>query len=549
MKPDAGRPQFRRPEQRRCAVYTRKSSDEGLDQEFNSLDAQREACSAYVKSQSGEGWRLLPAPYDDGGCSGGTMDRPALRRLLADIEAGRIDIIVVYKIDRLTRSLTDFARMVEIFDRHGVSFVSVTQAFNTTTSMGRLTLNVLLPFARFEREVTGERIRDKIAASKAKGMWMGGVLPIGYDRPIHGSRTLVVNETEAALVRRIFASYLDLGSVHALEHQLQREGIVSKRHVSSTGRETGGQPFSRGALFHLLRNRLYLGEIRHGDTYHPGLHPAIVDATLFDAVQHRLDGNARKRKSARESVARSALTGRIFDADGHPMSPTFAYGKGGRLYRYYVSAPLQQGARRSAGDTGPRRASGPALEESLATALRRLMPEDMRMDVDPLARILRIEVLRDGVEVVLPITLLRRLEPRLATGEQAAVDPADPTHLRLELPLRLSTHRGRTEILAAAPRPRKADPVLVAALRSAQQMFMRGTQGRPTLDAAPDTSHRRRLVRLAFLAPDLQRAILAGEQPENLTLARFLDSDLPLSWAAQRRMFEVIASENHHRRV
>jgi site-specific DNA recombinase len=536
-----------RPEPRRCALYTRKSTDEGLDQAFNSLDAQREACAAYVKSQAGEGWKVLPTLYDDGGYSGGTMERPALRQLLVDIESGRIDIIIVYKIDRLTRSLADFARMVEIFDRHGVSFVSVTQAFNTTTSMGRLTLNVLLSFAQFEREVTGERIRDKIAASKARGMWMGGTIPLGYDKPTGGTRSLVVNETEAALVRRIFEHYLDLGSVHALEQRLRNDGMFSKRHVSSTGRITGGQPFSRGALFHLLRNRLYLGEIRHGEAHHPGLHPAIVDKQLFDAVQARLDGNARKRKSARETVARSALTGRIFDADGHPMSPTFAYGKGGKLYRYYVSAPLQQGGRRSAEDTTPRRVSGPALEEALALALCRLLPEDAEKDADPLARIRRVEVLRDCVELVLPIGLIRQLEPRLATGEMAAVDPADPAHLRLKLPLRLLTHRGRTEVLAAALHPRKADPVLVAALRSAHHMLERDTHGRPVLAAAPDTSHRRRLIRLAFLAPDLQRAILAGEQPERLTLARFLDGDLPLSWAAQRRMFAAIASEHHHR--
>jgi site-specific DNA recombinase len=537
-----------KPDPRRCALYTRKSSDEGLDQAFNSLDAQREACAAYVKSQAGEGWKALPTIYDDGGYSGGSMERPALRRLLADIEAGRIDIIIVYKIDRLTRSLADFARMVEIFDRQGVSFVSVTQAFNTTTSMGRLTLNVLLSFAQFEREVTGERIRDKIAASKAKGMWMGGTIPLGYDKPTGGDRTLVVNETEAALVHRIFALYLDLGSVHALEHRLQSDGIVSKQHVSSTGRVTGGQPFSRGALFHLLRSRLYLGEIRHRDAHHPGLHPAIVDADMFDAVQRRLDGNARKRKTARETVAHSALTGRIFDADGNAMSPTFAYGKGGRLYRYYVSAPLQQGARRIAGDTVPRRVSGPALEDALATALRRLLPEGADQEGDPLAGIRRIDVLRDGVELILPIALLRRLEARLAPGEQAAVDQANPAYLRLCLPLRLSTLGGRTEVLAASPRPRKADPVLVAALRAAHQMLSRDPRGRPSLDTAPGSSHRRRLVRLAFLAPDLQRAILAGQQPDNLTLASVMDRDLPLSWTAQRRMFEMRGSDRPPRR-
>lgn len=536
-----------KPDPRRCALYTRKSSDEGLDQAFNSLDAQREACAAYVKSQAGEGWKVLPTVYDDGGYSGATMERPALRQLLADVQAGRIDIIIVYKIDRLTRSLADFARMVEIFDRHGVSFVSVTQAFNTTTSMGRLTLNVLLSFAQFEREVTGERIRDKIAASKAKGMWMGGPIPIGYDKPVGGNRSLVVNEVEAALVRRIYALYLDLGSVHALEQVLQSEGIVSKTHVSGTGKVRGGQPYSRGALFHLLRNRLYLGKIRHGDIHHPGLHPAILDQELFDAVQQQLDSHARKRKSARETVTRSALTGRIFDADGHPMSPTFAYGRGRRLYRYYVSAPLQQGARRRADEPLPCRVSGPALEEAIATVLRRLLPEDPGMDQDPFARILRIDVLAEGLEVTLPIALLRRLEERLAKGEEAAVDPAAPTVLRLKLPLRFTTRRGRTEVLAASPQPRKTDPVLVAALRAAHKMLARDTRGRPYLDAAPMTSHRRRLVRLAFLAPDLQRAILAGDHPPGFTLARFLESDLPLSWPAQRQMFKAIASQRHYR--
>jgi hypothetical protein len=250
-------------------------------------------------------------------------------------------------------------------------------------------------------------------------------------------------------------------------------------------------------------------------------------------VQGRLNRNARQRKSARESVARSALTGRSFDANGHPMSPTFAYGKGGNRYRSYVSAPLQRGGRRDAKDTSPRRVSGPALEDALVAALLRLVPEEAGKDADPLARIRRIEVFRDGVDLALPAALLRKLEARLATGEEAAVDPADPALLRLKPPLRLSTQKGRTEMVATAPRSCKADPVLVAALRSAHQMLTRDTHGRSTLDAAPDTSHRRRLIRLAFLAPDLLPAILAGEQPERLTLARFLNSDLPLSWAGQ----------------
>jgi len=272
------------PPARRCAIYTRKSSEEGLEQGFNSLDAQREACAAYILSQAGEGWTALTSHYDDGGYSGGSMDRPGLQSLLADIRAGQVDVVVVYKIDRLTRSLPDFARIVERFDAREVSFVSVTQAFNTTTSMGRLTLNVLLSFAQFEREVTGERIREKIAASKAKGMWMGGLVPLGYDLPVNGTRTLVENAGEAETVRNIFGRYLALGSVHQLVIELQVQGIHSKVRTTAKGKTLGGQPFSRGALFHLLQNRVYVGEIVHKDACYPGQHPAIVERALFDEV-------------------------------------------------------------------------------------------------------------------------------------------------------------------------------------------------------------------------------------------------------------------------
>lgn len=268
----------------RCAIYTRKSSEEGLDQAFNSLHAQREACEAYVLSQAGEGWLPLPTLYDDGGYSGGSIERPALKRLLADIGAGKVDTVVVYKIDRLTRSLADFAKIVEQLDGAGASFVSVTQAFNITTSMGRLTLNVLLSFAQFEREVTGERIRDKIAASKAKGMWMGGMLPLGYDLPTDAStRALVVNEAET--IRLIFAKYLELSSANALERWLHDNDIRSKAWISSRGKEIGGRRFSRGALFHLLKNRIYLGEIVHKGARYVDAHPPIIDPKAFDAAQ------------------------------------------------------------------------------------------------------------------------------------------------------------------------------------------------------------------------------------------------------------------------
>src|SRR5690348_13297670 len=277
---------------RRCAIYTRKSSEEGLEQDFNSLHAQREACEAYIKSQVHEGWKAVAAEYDDGGYSGGTMERPGLKALLADVHAKLVDVVVVYKVDRLTRALNDFARIVEVFDGQGVSFVSVTQQFNTTTSMGRLTLNVLLSFAQFEREVTGERIRDKIAASKKKGMWMGGVVPLGYDAK---DRTLAINDADAAIVREIFRRYLELGSVLKLEGELSRRGVRTKRFVTVTGRVIGDRVFSRGHLYKLLSNPVYLGEIQHKGVRHPGLHEAIVDRETWDAAQAQLAANARAR--------------------------------------------------------------------------------------------------------------------------------------------------------------------------------------------------------------------------------------------------------------
>ena len=270
---------LRRPTKKaRCAIYTRKSSEEGLEQAFNSLDAQREACAAFILSQKHKGWTVLPSIYDDGGFSGGTMERPALKRLIADIEAGQIDVVVVYKVDRLTRALSDFAKLVEVFDRRGVSFVSITQQFNTTISMGRLTLNVLLSFAQFEREVTGERIRDKVAASKKKGLWMGGMPPMGYDVK---NRKLAVNESEARIVVDIFRRYLALKSVHALRDALANAGIKSKRRMRPDGAEYGGQTLTRGALYLILQNRLYRGEIVHKDNIYSGEHPAIVDKPLW----------------------------------------------------------------------------------------------------------------------------------------------------------------------------------------------------------------------------------------------------------------------------
>jgi DNA invertase Pin-like site-specific DNA recombinase len=330
----------RTPARLRCAIYTRKSSEEGLEQDFNSLDAQREACEAFVASQKREGWTLVGEMYDDGGFSGATMDRPAFQRLLSDVTEGKIDVVVVYKVDRLTRSLSDFAKIVDIFDKHAVSFVSVTQQFNTTSSMGRLTLNILLSFAQFEREVTGERIRDKIAASKKKGMWMGGQPSLGYDVK---DRKLIVNATEAETVRHIFRRYTELKSVRELKEDLDAAGIVSKLRTASDGSRYGGRPIARGALYLMLQNRIYRGEIVHKGKSYPGEHEAIVDEVLWNTVQAILSANRVDRANGTMGHKPNLLTGILFDAQGGRMSPTHANKKGTR-YRYYISRCLLDGS-------------------------------------------------------------------------------------------------------------------------------------------------------------------------------------------------------------
>jgi len=354
---------------RRCAIYTRKSSEEGLEQDFNSLHAQREACEAFIKSQAGEGWRLIKTRYDDGGLSGATMERPALQRLMADIDQGLVDAVVVYKVDRLTRSLTDFARMVESFDAHGVSFVAVTQQFNTTTSMGRLTLNVLLSFAQFEREVTGERIRDKIAASKRKGIWMGGLVPLGYDVR---ERQLVVNETEAATVRKIFNRYLELGSVRLLKEELDRDGVRSKRRVAENGVESGGQSFSRGALYTLLGNPIYVGEIRHKGACHPGSHAPIVDRVTWDKTAKRLRKHSSRFSVHASGATPSPLMGKLFDDNGAGLTPSHSL-KGDRRYRYYVSRNLTKGVAGQA--RGGWRLPAAEMERIIAAAAKGILDD------------------------------------------------------------------------------------------------------------------------------------------------------------------------------
>src|SRR3984957_17444193 len=348
------------PKPLRCAIYTRKSTEHGLEQEFNSLDAQRDSCEAYIKSQASQGWRALPQRYDDPAYSGGNLDRPGLKKLLADIEAGRIDVVVVYKIDRLTRSLADFAKLVEAFDARSISFVAVTQQFNTTTSMGRLTLNVLLSFAQFERELSSERVRDKIAASRRKGKWTGGSVPLGYDAR---DKKLIVNKAEAETVRYIFKRYLDLKSFAKLVEDLDNKGIVTKGRNTKVKKFNGGIPFTYGPLAHFLKNRLYIGETGHKDKWYPGEHAPIVDPKAFVQVQQLLASKSAGRAATR-SASDALLMGKIYDDRGNRMSPSYST-KNGIRYRFYVSSALLRGRTAEVGSLG--RVSAVEIENTVRT--------------------------------------------------------------------------------------------------------------------------------------------------------------------------------------
>lgn len=530
------------PARLRCAIYTRKSSEEGLEQNFNSLHAQREACEAYVLSQVGEGWVASAAQYDDGGFSGGTMNRPSLERLMADVDAGRVDVVVVYKVDRLTRSLADFAKIVERFDARGVSFVSVTQAFNTTSSMGRLTLNVLLSFAQFEREVTGERIRDKIAASKAKGMWMGGAVPLGYDAK---DRALVINPDEAETVRRIYARYLELGSVHRLRDELEAQGVLSKQRTSKAGKVTGGAVFGRGALFHLLSNRHYRGEIVHKDKSYPGNHPAIVDAQTFEAVQLKLAQNAGAERRARAGLAPSLpaapLLGLLFDDKGNAMTSVGARKGPGRVYRYYVSTALQLGRRVEAGSLP--RFPAPALEALLRDRLGRL---ELIGEDEALARALRrVEVSKDRVVVQLALDGDRHpLVEALPATDQLEIHEHGATLL---IPARLKRRGGAKRVVgpagSAAIEAPRVDPALIKALVRAEawKAALLQSDGKTIADLAAvekiTQQYIHNLLPLAFLAPDLKRTILDGRTPPDLTLQALVKAEAPLAWADQRALW------------
>ena len=558
----------------RCAIYTRKSSEEGLDQEFNSLDAQREACEAYIRSQKSAGWVALPDMYDDGGISGGTLERPALQRMLAEIGAGHVDTVVVYKVDRLTRSLSDFAKIVDAFDAKGVSFVSVTQQFNTTTSMGRLTLNMLLSFAQFEREVTGERIRDKIAASKQKGMWMGGLPPLGYDVE---DRKLVVNGSEADTVRDIFRRYAIIKSVRALKEELDDAGIVSKARLDRFGNATGGMPIARGALYLMLQNRIYRGEIVHKDNAYPGLHDAIVDEALWDEVQGALIENRVERMTRSTATAPSLLAGLVYDDSGERMSPTHANKKGTR-YRYYVSQSLIKRGRPKASGAACRvpaadlesvvedricammrdesaifEAAGPAavavaksLIENAANLARRwptLPASDKRTILHAL--VARIDVRPEAVDisirpamlpdVVKPDLDIRRLPTKPEGGMKTLSVPARLKRTGLETKLLIQGTFG------AAP-PRQADRSVLRLIALARRLsdLVMNSNGKPIQDLAAEVglsrSYFTRVFRLSFLAPEITKAIIQGRQPRGFNAINLMRAgQFALQWPDQRR--------------
>jgi DNA invertase Pin-like site-specific DNA recombinase len=525
----------------RCAVYSRKSSEEGLEQSFNSLHAQREACAAYVTSQAGEGWTLLPGEYDDGGFSGGSMDRPGLQALLAAIGRGEIDIVVVYKVDRLTRSLADFARMVELFDQRKVSFVSVTQAFNTTTSMGRLTLNVLLSLAQFEREVTGERIRDKIAASKAKGMWMGGRPPLGYDGV---DRKLVINVAEASVVRHIFERYLELGTVTALTEELRDQGIRSKRWTTRKGEATGGAIFSRGALYHLLSNPIYRGAIPHRTRIYDGAHEPIIDEAVWEGVQGRLAQNGNQTPANELVAERPLLQGLLFDDRGHRMGPVHTQRRG-RRYRYYASAALKPASGVEPGSL-PRIAAG-VLDAFVVSGVVPLLDQGWKPDLLPPERsveaILRVTVGARRVEVMLASTSCRDLR----SADELDVNRVDEGVI-VVLRARLKHRQGAIVLEGpGAPSQKSApDRALIRAVTLARSWTDQLGRGEaPSIKVLAARAglcehYAARMLPLAFIAPDLTEQILDGQQSPAVSLAALMREPLPLDWEAQRRRFQTL---------
>jgi DNA invertase Pin-like site-specific DNA recombinase len=534
----------------RCAIYTRKSSEEGLEQDFNSLQAQREACEAYIASQRHEGWRLLPDHFDDGGFSGGSMERPGLKRLLQVVEAGRVDVVVVYKVDRLTRALADFAKIVEIFDTRGASFVSVTQSFNTTTSMGRLTLNVLLSFAQFEREVTAERIRDKIAASKRKGIFMGGPVPLGYRVE---NRKLLVAEEEADTLRTIFRTYLATRSTIVAARELDRLGIRTRTRRLRDGQTIGGIPLTYGPLQTLLRNRVYIGEIIHKGQSFPGEHRAIIDRETFDAVQQMLDAQ-RSSENRSAHRMRSLLTGKIFDSQGNRMAPSHT-NKGGVRYRYYTSRALLEGRREEAGK--PSRIRADEIEALVVKSVRDEAARGQGRGLEFPAHHLdddhalisaivdRVDVHGDRIEV----TLRAEGAAPVDRSQSPATSVSDALSQLIMVPCSLGSVPPHREVVGAASPLGSAEEERDAAslIRNRDRLIVGIHKARGWLDALMDGTAKdvaeiaaregksRRnvsmMINLAFLSPAIIESMLANE--DTALTATALAQALPDEWESQ----------------
>ena len=560
-----------------CAIYTRKSSEEGLEQKFNTLHAQREACEAYIKSQTGQGWTLIKTLYDDGGVSGGTLDRPALQQLLADIQSHKVGAVVVYKVDRLTRSLADFAKIIEVFDAHKVCFVSVTQQFSTTTSMGRLTLNMLLSFAQFEREVTGERIRDKIAASKKKGMWMGGFVPLGYEAK---DRTLVINEMEAKTVRAVFHLYLEHGNVRLVKGEADRLDLKTKVRKTIDGNMRGGRPLSRGYIYKLLNNPLYVGRIAHKGTDYEGQHAAIIDDETWRTVQAKLVGNTHERHSGKRIAEPSMLAGLIYDACGNRLSPTHASRRGKR-YRYYVSRNLITSDRAEKDSNGFRipaheietlvvralerlllnapqlfdlleldRSSPAPIQSALARARRlatTLRARERKNAAGAIRTLLaHVTVAEDEVRVSVSVLGIRSVLEIDSASVTTAGPPIERAPCCVTVPASLKRCGGVSRLIIAdreMASEHKPDPALIKVIVRAHDWFVKLTTGNAqsaaeiARDEGLNRSYVARVVRLALLAPDITEAILNGRQPPDLNAKHLVRcSDLPYVWDDQRRI-------------
>lgn len=518
----------------RCAIYTRVSTDNGLDQEFNSLDAQYDAASSYIRSQAHAGWSQARSRYDDGGYSGGSTERPALQRLLQDIRARKIDVIVVYKVDRLTRSLADFAKLVELFDANGVSFVSVTQQFNTTTSMGRLTLNVLLSFAQFEREVTSERIRDKIAASKRKGIWVGGNLPLGYEMK-DGKITVI--ESEAEVVRTIFRRYLEVGAVRPMLQELRHRRIFTKSKLLSTGRTRGGIPFGHGTLYYLLRNRFYIGEVTYKGEILPGEQPTLMQRALFEAVQQKLT-DQRSHRTVLRNKSDHLLTGLLFDDAGLRMVPTHAT-KAGIRYRYYVSSPHLYGPLELGSVGSVSRVPAPHVEDTVVSALNKHLAVEkisnrnavMSTDREAvLAHIVRIDVKTNELTV--------KLKPQNQDHDGAVLSVAwekPPSrrfkeillpHSKLRADVRPIRAERRTHLVTAIARGRRwLNEIVSGEVSTANEIAIREKCSVRQVNLT---------ITLAFLAPGLVKAAIEGRLPRSVGVERLRDA--PPQWTEQFAM-------------